>query len=350
MSSEKPTIICLTPIKNEAWILDRFLSCASLWADHILLADENSTDNSVQIAAKYPKARVIKNDSTEYNELYRQNLLLREARKIPGKKLFITLDADEFFTANVLESNEWATMLSAEEGTLISFNWVNINPDFDTCIIDSYPMIWSFMDDGTEHIGHKFHSQRVPFGPDAKLIHCKEIKVLHYAYVHPKRLQSKLYWYKVLETNVNKQSKPKYINHRYASPNFRTSNESIPIKKEWLTAYLNNGIDMTSIRSNMYYFKNPIKNIQVREEVFWWDKEIINWMEVNGVKKYAYLEIWDRDWTSIAHYFNKTDLESFKNPVKLKHKMILKSFKIYYNTKSLLVKRILSLFFRLLGQ
>ncbi|MDR1737564.1 MAG: hypothetical protein LBR66_01915 [Candidatus Symbiothrix sp.] len=27
----KPAIICLTPVKNEAWILDRFLTAASLW-------------------------------------------------------------------------------------------------------------------------------------------------------------------------------------------------------------------------------------------------------------------------------------------------------------------------------
>jgi hypothetical protein len=350
MSSEKPTIICLTPIKNEAWILDRFLSCTSLWADHILLADESSTDESVEIAAKYPKARVIQNDSAGYDELYRQNLLLREARKIPGKKLFITLDADEIFTANAFESNEWATMLSAEEGTLISFNWVNINPDFETCIVDTYPMIWGFMDDGTEHIGYKLHSQRVPFGPDAKLIHCKEIKVLHYAYVHPKRLQSKLYWYKVLDANVNKHSKPKYINHRYSAPNLRTSKESVPIKKEWLHNYLQKGIDMMSIKSNIYYFKNPVTKIQVREEVFWWDREVINWIELNGAKKYAYLDIWDRDWVSLAFYYGRTKFDPFKSPVRFKHRFMNKLFRLYYNRKSKILRFALHYYFNITNQ
>ena len=32
---ERPKIICLTPVKNEEWILRRFLRLASLWADHI---------------------------------------------------------------------------------------------------------------------------------------------------------------------------------------------------------------------------------------------------------------------------------------------------------------------------
>lgn len=349
MSIEKPTIICLTPIKNEAWILDRFLTCASLWADYILLADENSTDGSAELAAKFPKARVIKNDSAGYDELYRQNLLLREARKIPGKKLFITLDADEFFTANVFESLEWQTILAAEEGTLVSFNWVNINPDFETCIVDSYPMIWGFMDDGTEHVGYKLHSQRVPFGPDAKLIHCKEIKVLHYAYVHPKRLQSKLDWYKVLEANVNKHSKPKYINHRYSAPNLRTSKESQPIKKEWIQAYQQNGIDMTSLKSNIFYIEDPVTGVLQLLEHFWWDKEVINWLEQYGAKKYAYLEIWDRNWVTIAAYHGKENFEAFKDPRSKKHFRLQKVFRYYYKTKSRFVKNILDLFLNRIG-
>ncbi len=50
MENEKPLLICLTPIKNEAWILDRFLKCASLWADYIIIADQQSTDSSIEIA------------------------------------------------------------------------------------------------------------------------------------------------------------------------------------------------------------------------------------------------------------------------------------------------------------
>ena len=35
-------IICLTPVKNEGWILERFLKCTSLWADYIIIADQSS--------------------------------------------------------------------------------------------------------------------------------------------------------------------------------------------------------------------------------------------------------------------------------------------------------------------
>ncbi|GAG56902.1 unnamed protein product, partial [marine sediment metagenome] len=50
---KRPKIICLTPVKNEAWILDNFIKCASLWADHIIIADQDSTDDARKIAKKY---------------------------------------------------------------------------------------------------------------------------------------------------------------------------------------------------------------------------------------------------------------------------------------------------------
>jgi len=80
----KPTVICLTPIKNESWILDRFIQCASLWADHIIIADQQSTDESRVIAGRYSKVTLIENSSATYSEKERQQLLLEAARKIPG--------------------------------------------------------------------------------------------------------------------------------------------------------------------------------------------------------------------------------------------------------------------------
>jgi hypothetical protein len=35
------TVICIVPVKNEAWILGNFLTCAQKWADHIIVADHN---------------------------------------------------------------------------------------------------------------------------------------------------------------------------------------------------------------------------------------------------------------------------------------------------------------------
>lgn len=50
----RPQIIVVTPIKNEDWILDRFLSTTSLWADNIIIADQCSTDFNFQLASCLP--------------------------------------------------------------------------------------------------------------------------------------------------------------------------------------------------------------------------------------------------------------------------------------------------------
>ena len=96
--------------------MDRFLKCTSLWADHIIIADQQSTDGSREIAARYPKVILIDNLSPTFNEPERQKLLLEKARTIPGQRLLIALDADEILTANFMNSSEWNTVLEIPVG------------------------------------------------------------------------------------------------------------------------------------------------------------------------------------------------------------------------------------------
>lgn len=195
---ERPTIICLTPVKNEAWILRRFLECASLWADYIVIADQNSTDNSREIASEFSKVVLVNNSSQFFNEPDRQKLLIDTARQLAKNRLLITLDADEILTANFLDSPEWKTVLDASPGTIIRFQRVNLLPDMCSYWLDDtnksdFP--WGFMDDGSEHIGMKIHSNRIPLPTTAPSINLRSVKVLHYQFVDWERMQSKHRWY-----------------------------------------------------------------------------------------------------------------------------------------------------------
>ena len=49
----RPAVVVLTPVRDQAWILASFLDAASLWADHIFIADQQSTEDSPNIAASY---------------------------------------------------------------------------------------------------------------------------------------------------------------------------------------------------------------------------------------------------------------------------------------------------------
>src|SRR6266446_8064816 len=153
MPMSKPAVICLTPVKNEAWILERFLRCASLWADYIIIADQGSNDGSIEIATSFPKVILVDNPSLTFNEPERQKLLLETARRISDHRLLITIDADEFIKANILASPEWNSVLQAPTGTVIRFQWPIILSDL--CSYWMYPAdhAWGFIDDGSEHKG-----------------------------------------------------------------------------------------------------------------------------------------------------------------------------------------------------
>ncbi|MFX4883847.1 glycosyltransferase family 2 protein, partial [Acinetobacter baumannii] len=73
-------IIVLTPIKNEAWILKTFLEVTSFFADHIIIADQGSTDESRDIALSFEKVILIPNNDTRFNEVTRQQLLINYCR------------------------------------------------------------------------------------------------------------------------------------------------------------------------------------------------------------------------------------------------------------------------------
>ena len=63
-----PKIICLTPVRNESWILEKFLKCASLWADIIIIADQESDDGSREIAKNFEKVKLVDNKSGYFSE------------------------------------------------------------------------------------------------------------------------------------------------------------------------------------------------------------------------------------------------------------------------------------------
>ena len=88
-------LVVLTPVKNEAWILPLFCASTSLWADHIIVADQQSTDGSREIVSKFPKVTLITNDSPDLDENYRDALLVNKARELVGTNgILFRIDAD----------------------------------------------------------------------------------------------------------------------------------------------------------------------------------------------------------------------------------------------------------------
>lgn len=287
MTSARPTLICVTPVKNEAWILERFLACASCWADHIVLADQCSEDSTRDIAARFSKVRLIENTSPAYDEGARQRLLLESARKLPcaGKRILIALDADEMLSADWASTAEWQQILEAPEGTLLRFEWVNILPGFERCWIPKHDIPFGFVDDGSLHTGEKIHSTRLPTPPGAPSLSLKAIKVLHYQYTDWPRMKSKQRWYQCWEHLNMGGKRPIQIYRQYHQMDARPPEELHPMRPEWLERYELAGIDMRTVPDEPFYR---------------WDREIIEMFEQHGVAKFRRLGIWEVDWAEIG--------------------------------------------------
>ena len=283
-----PRVICLTPVKNEAWILPRFLECASTWADDIIVADQGSDDGSRQIAQEFPKVRLIDNDVRAFNELGRQKLLIDAARQIPGPRLLIALDADEFLTANVQTSREWDLVRGAVPGTVIRFQLPNILPDRKTYYLYPTEFTFGFMDDGTPHDGPQIHSPRLPQPESRARISLREIKVMHLATMDAARFRSRIRWYQCWEflhgrhvRNGRWDGNLIQLYRDYHRDFFVAAHLVQSLPDEWLAGY---GIDLLAAPSQDYYR---------------WDLDVLRILIAHGPRTFRKLAIWDVDWDDV---------------------------------------------------
>jgi len=296
---DRPSIICLTPVKNEAWILDRFLKAASLWADLIIIADQMSTDGSRDIAKRYPKVVLIDNNNPTYDEQSRQKLLINEARKIKGPRLLITLDADEIFTPNIFKSSEWQTILNSKPGTVFYFRWANLRPEIQTMWLGGFSP-WGYMDDGFDHqSADKIHSTRIPIPINNDSIYINEIKVIHFQYIAWERMQSKHRWYECFEAIHYPNKKAVDIFRMYHHMYEISVNHTIPTPQSWFEDYNDLGIDISST----YHEKN-----------LWWDEQVLENIEKYGASYFKKLSIWDVNWEKMALLWGKANVDLYKDP------------------------------------
>ncbi len=296
----RPTIICLTPVKNEAWILDLFLKCASLWADHIIIADQMSDDGSRDIVRNYPKVTLVDNPSPTFNEPERQKILLEAARRIPGPRLLIALDADEMLTANFLDGPEWQTLLQAEPGTVIYFDWAILRPDLSTYWLAPAAQPFGFMDDESEHVGRAIHSPRIPMPADAPKINLHDIKAMHYVGVDSARWASKHRWYQCWEQINQPQRRAISIYRQYHRKDVIPAHKVKPVPKEWLLGYEQQGIDIAGIR---------------RDEFFQTDEQMLELFMEYGPERFKRQAIWDVNWSELYRKIHgQAPPRSFQDP------------------------------------
>jgi len=296
----KPLLICMTPVRNEAWVLQAFLKATSLWADYIILADQQSTDRSKEIAMCYPKVILIENSCPEFNESERQKMLIGRARQIVGDKILIGLDADEIFSANYIDTEDWKKIKRSKPGDVFCFRWANICMNQKEYWSPETYFPWMFHDDGKEPHGNyvrNIHSMRIPFPIEEKqMFYVTDFKVMHLSYLNNFRNESKNRFYKFVDWEMNHRS-------------------TISLSRVYMQLTLN---DLILVLDFNYVYKKPLydfnlfDNVEIDTNKFWFDdyvKERINRYPIENIRK---LDIWNKEFLS---EYKMIDPRTFNNKI-----------------------------------
>ncbi len=283
----KPYVVVVTPTKNEAAIIDRFLACCSTFADKIILLDQNSTDETLSIARQFPKVESHVNSDSDYSEQGRQKQLMGIARKNKTDRLLIlALDADEIPTANILSSTEWLTVLNSSPGIVLHMPRLEMLPGLQRVLVHD-GWVFGCMDDGTDHEGSFIHSVRVPLPSVRTDLRTSAVRVLHYSFVRSELQASKNRFYCLKENlGASRSLMERRALYRYdfiANRLNRMPNE--PFNREWIAAYEAQGIDMTSISV---------------ERPNWFDQAVEAEMIKSGGVRFHFDPVWNYSYDSVA--------------------------------------------------
>jgi glycosyltransferase involved in cell wall biosynthesis len=282
-----PSIVVLTPLKNDAWILRRFLEVTSVFADLIIIADQGSTDGGLKICREFPKVTVIDNSDGAYDEAHRQQLLIAAARNlVPLPRILLALDADEILTASSLGSAGWQAMLAATPGTVLLFEKPNLYLSAANCERRPLDFPGAFVDDGVSmHRPLRIHSPRLPMPPASPQLVLGDVKFMHYALIRPEAQKAKMRMYAALENVMG--TKSLYTRRRYywSKRVLRPMGPIEPAPREWFKGWEDRGIDMASIDDTQPY---------------WQDLATLDLLLEHGARRFWLDDIWEKDWSRFA--------------------------------------------------
>lgn len=289
---DRPLIVVLTPVRNEAWVLRAFLEATSLWADYIIIADQMSTDGSREIAKEYPKVILIDNKNPEFNEAERQSMLVAKAREVAAGRdtLLWGLDADEVLAANTFETKDWKQILNSKPGDVFWFKWAEICPNQKEYWLSPttyYP--WLFHDDGKEPHGNyvrNMHSMRIPYPIEEKqMYYVDDFRVLHLAYLNEHRVASKRRFYQFVDWEMNKRS-PIVLSRSYTLT--KMNDQVFLLPEELLYEKDRYGFDLLSL-------------VDTKVTKCYMDEYIVDRFPRHSMGELRKLDIWDEEFIDTYH-------------------------------------------------
>lgn len=280
-------IVVLTPVRNEAWILDSFLRACCVFADHVLIADQGSIDGSVARINGIPGVEVIQNTEMRYNEAERIQLLIGEARKQFGKDLIlVALDADEIFINTEQSLREWERIRQLPSGTVLRFSKPDVLDEGGLALADM-GCVWKlgYVDDGAEHQPQEIHAQRVPAPTGAPIYDATDIKFIHVNLIRKNAHRAKRRMYCVIENLRDTHPLYRRLLSYSRWVDFSKGVQTKRIPDEWHLGLSDVGLSLHGIQET-----GP----------FWQDYEVLQKFNEFGTARFYLDDIWDVDWNEVA--------------------------------------------------
>ena len=277
----QPQLIVITPVRNEAWVLEAFLTHCSSWADRIIIADQHSTDGSRGIARKYPKVTLIDNSDTRMDMSNARRLLFEEVDKIHGDKILFAMDADEFLSDGFMSTAGWKKIITSTSNTIFCFKWLNLVGDYTHAeVTNMHPYEWAchFSESASlkalyaEHVISKVHEARVPCTSDAQYVDIDDIQFVHLGRLNNDRTLNKTTLYQIISLKDNSNAISIYRFYHHKNPVY-----NLPAEPKISTC---DGIELRHMVQEADYGKHYVD-------------EIVDIINRNGIRQYLPLHIWE---------------------------------------------------------
>lgn len=290
---ERPLLIVVTPVRNEAWILRAFLSATSLWADHIIIADQMSTDGSREIYKEFPKVHMVDNANPYMHQAAARRLLFKEAQRILNgntNAVLLALDTDEILAGDFTHTNAWNKLLGSEPNDCFEWSWMNLKSGNPLQYYHTAAFYWG------AHISENFwngyfpdnniHEWRLPWpDPCHSEQDLEDLFSIHFANVNVQRQQNKVRFYQVCSLPDTKRYNAIALYRQYHTEQHVKYQ---PLPTDSFSYYEQNGIDILNL-------------IDMQDEGQHYTNEIKAYFDKNGIEKYAILDIWDKNWCKRNH-------------------------------------------------
>lgn len=296
-------IVVITPVRNESWVLDAFLTCTSSWADYIILADHHSDDDTRAIARKYSKVILIDNPTFEWHESECRRRLLEEACKIPGDKVIFALDADEFLSEGFEKTKSWHKIVHSKGNEIFCFNWLNLFDDFNTAEFTSMHYEWAaHYDDTVDVVGEyarretrSVHCARVPCLEEnqCRYVMVDDFWVVHLAKLNHRKTRQKNDFYQVTWVDKNKDRASAISMYRDYAKYYPES-----------VIHLDTSVKLCCINDD----KDYSSLVRTSDDGKHFVDEMIRVFQREGTSKFAKLCIWDNPSLKAAGFNPKLPL------------------------------------------